>query len=203
MAQILLLCMFLAPLALQDSNPAQSATVKVDGGSVSFEVTTNVFSTTVRGKSTALAGSTQLKDAGAALHLERIEAIVPVATLRTGIKLRDEHMRKYIFETADGQVPDVQFSAEHAQCSQAPNAGTYTCPTSGVLSIRGTARPLQLELKVSRHGDGFKVTGDTTVTLSSYGIARPSQFGVMTEDTVRIHVELNARSTVATTAHVR
>jgi polyisoprenoid-binding protein YceI len=203
MAQLLLLLVLLARAAHQSADPAPGVTVKVEDGSVSFEVTTNVFSTTVRGKSTALAGSTRLNDAGAALHLERIEATIPVATLRTGIKLRDEHMRKYIFETADGQAPDVQFSAEHAQCSQAPNAGTFTCPTSGVLSIRGTARPIRLELKVSRNGDGFKVTGDTTVTLSSYGIARPSQFGVTTEDTVRIHVELNARSTVPTTARAR
>ena len=203
MASVLVLLVFLTPLVLQESSPAQSVPVKVEAGSVSFEVTTNVFSTTVRGKSTALAGSTRLRDAGAALHLEQIEANVPVASLHTGIKLRDEHMRKYIFETPGGQAPDVQFSAEHAQCAQAPGAGTYTCPTSGVLSIRGTARPIQLELKVSRNGDGFKVTGDTTVTLSSYGIERPSQFGVTTEDAVRIHVEFNARSTVPTAAYAR
>jgi polyisoprenoid-binding protein YceI len=203
MAQILFLVVVLAPLAFQESGLASAVPVKVDAATVSFEVTTNVLSTTVRGKSTALVVNTQLRDAGDALHLERIEAIVAVASLRTGIKLRDEHMRKYIFETPDGQVPDVRFSAERAQCSQAPNAGTYTCPTSGVLSIRGTARPLQLELKVSKNGDGFKVIGDTSVTLSSYGIDRPSQFGVTTEDTVRIHVELNAKRTVQTTAQAR
>lgn len=203
MTPVLMLLVFLTSLLLQESSPDQSVPVKVEAGSVSFEVTTNVFSTTVRGKSTALAGSTRLRDAGGALHLDRIEANVPVASLRTGIKLRDEHMRKYIFETPAGQVPDVQFSAEHAQCSQAPGAGTFTCPTSGVLSIRGTARSIQLELKVSRTGGGYKVTGDTTVMLSSFGISRPSQFGVTTEDAVRIHVELNARSTVATTAHAR
>ena len=203
MAQLLVLIACLAPLALQEAGAGPAVAVKVEGGSVSFEVTTNVFSTTVRGKSTAIAGSTRLRDAGAALDLEHIEAIVPVASLRTGIKLRDEHMRKYIFETADGEQPDVQFSAKHAQCSQTPNTGVYTCLTSGVLSIRGTARPIQLELKVSKNGDGFKVTADTMVTLSSYGIERPSQFGVKTEDTVRIHVDLNARSTVPTAAHAR
>ena len=202
-AQVLFIIVFLAPLALQESGSAPALAVRVDGATVSFEVTTNVFSTTVRGKSTAIVVNTQLRDDGAALHLERIEATVPVATLRTGIKLRDEHMRKYIFETRDGQAPDLRFSADRAQCSQAPNAGTYTCPTSGILFIRGTARPLQLELRVSRNGDGFKVTSDTSVTLSSYGIERPSQFGVTTEDTVRIHVELTAKSTVPTTAQAR
>ena len=203
LAQVLFTIVFLASLALQESGSAPAVPVRVDGATVSFEVTTNVFSTTVRGKSTTVVVNTRLRDAGAALHLERIEATLAIATLRTGIKLRDEHMRKYIFETPDGQVPDVRFSADRAQCSQAPNAGTYTCPTSGILSIRGTARPLQLALKVSRNGDGFKVTGDTSVTLSSYGIERPSQFGVTTEDTVRIHVELIAKSTVPTTAQAR
>jgi polyisoprenoid-binding protein YceI len=147
----------------------------------------------VRGKSTALAGSTRLRDAGAALQLEEIEATVPVSSLRTGITLRDEHMRKYIFETGNGQLPDVVFSASSAQCSQTSAASVYTCPTSGMLAIRGTPRPIDMELKVSRNGDGFKVSGDGMVALSSYGIERPSQFGVRTDDKVKIHVEFKAR----------
>jgi polyisoprenoid-binding protein YceI len=182
---------------------AEPLPVKVDEGSVSFEVATNVFSTTVRGRSTALAGRARLRDAGTALHLEQIEATVPVTSLRTGIKVRDEHMRKYIFETGDGQLIDVRFSASGADCPQASAADLYTCSASGMLSIRGTPRPLDMELKVSRNGDEFQASGDATIALSSYGIERPSQFGVRTDDAVRIHVEFKARSAAFASARAR
>jgi polyisoprenoid-binding protein YceI len=192
-----------APAATRPSaQTLHSTPVKVGEGSVSFEVATNVFSTTVAGKSTALAGSTTVRETGAELQLEQVEATVPVTSLRTGIRLRDEHMRKYIFETGDGQLPDVTFSARNIRCSQASPNG-YTCPTSGTLSIRGTSRPIDVELKVERNGDGFHVSGDTLVTLSSYGIERPSQFGVRTDDKVKIHVEFKASSAAATSARAR
>ena len=101
--------------------------IQLNGGSVTFEVSTNVFSTAVRGQTNAVTGSTRLRDNGSALRLEQLEAVVQVSSLRTGIKLRDEHMRKYIFETADGQVPDVRFSAESADCP--PSNGGYACST--------------------------------------------------------------------------
>ena len=36
--------------------------------------------------------------------LEHIEAAVPVRRLETGMALRDDHMRKYIFTTAAGET---------------------------------------------------------------------------------------------------
>lgn len=180
----------------------EAASVKVNGGSVTFEVSTNVFSTTVQGESRTITGATRVHDGASALRLEQVEATVPVTSIRTGIKLRDEHMRKYIFETSDGQLPDVRFSANGADCPQAAG-GVYTCTATGELVIRGTPRPFAIALKVVRHGDSFKVTGDGKLALSSYGIERPSQFGVRTEDEVRIHLELDARNIAPTTARVR
>lgn len=179
-----------------------ATTIKVNGGSVSFEVSTNMFSTTVRGQSSAITGATRLRDNGSGLRLEQLEAVVPVGSLKTGIKIRDEHMRKYIFEAADGQVPDVRFSADTAECPQSAS-GVYACSASGALVIRGTSRPFAIELKVMRTGEAFHVTGDGKVLLSAYGIERPSQFGVRTEDEVKIHFDVNARNITTATARVR
>jgi len=187
----------------QTPDPVDASPVRVSGGSVSFEVATNVFATTVRGKSSALTGGTRLRDSASGLRLEQLEAVVPVASLRTGITLRDEHMRKYIFQTADGQLPDVRFSADKAECSLADTSGVYACVTSGALAIRGTRQPFAMALKVTRDADGFHVSGDGKVALSMYGIERPSQFGVRTDDEVKIHLELSARTTATTTARVR
>ena len=179
----------------------EDATIQLSGGTVTFEVSTNVFSTTVRGESSAISGGTRMRDNGSGLKLEQLEAVVPVGSLKTGIKLRDEHMRKYIFETSDGQAPDVRFSADNAECPK--NGAGYACNTSGNLAIRGTARPFTIELKVARNGEGFHITGEGKLALSAYGIDRPSQFGVRTEDEVKIHLDLKARNIATSTARLR
>lgn len=193
---------FLMPAAGGAQENASRASVS---GSVSFEVATNVFGTTVKGKSRSLSGATRLVDRQGELRLEQIEAAVPVSTLRTGIRLRDEHMRDYIFATPDQQTPDVTFAAPAAECANGAdrrNQGSYTCTSAGTLTIRGTARPFRIALAVARDGDSFRVKGQGKVTLSAYGIERPSQFGVRTADEVTIELDFSARTTTPT-AQVR
>ena len=170
------------------------AAADVHGGSISFEGATNVFATTVRGESSALDGSAIVRESAQGLQLEQIEAILPVASLRTGLKVRDEHMRQYIFQTADGQTPDLRFSAERAECSANGSTRAALCVATGTLAIRGIVRPFSMTFKVSKDNDRFRVSGEGKVALSTYGIERPSQFGVKTEDEVKLHLDVTARS---------
>jgi polyisoprenoid-binding protein YceI len=173
---------------------ADASALTVTGGAASFEVSTNVLGTMVRGKSSALTASTLLRSSAAELILERLEATLPVASLKTGIKLRDQHMVKYIFQTADGQQPDLHFTAGDARCVRADSVSPYSCAAAGMLTIRGTPRPFSITLEVTPEGSGYHVKGDGKVTLTSYGIERPSQFGVRTGDEVRLHLEFSARA---------
>jgi polyisoprenoid-binding protein YceI len=187
----------------QSRNRDAVSPVEVSGGSVSFEVATNLFATTVRGKSSALKGWSRVHESGSGLLLEEVGAVVPVASLRTGIKVRDTHMQEYIFETTDGQVPDISFSADKVECSPTETSAAYTCVTSGTLAIRATSRPFATVLSVVRQPDGYRISADGRIALSQYGIERPSQFGVKTDDEVRIHLEFIARNMAPATAALR
>lgn len=173
----------------------QAAPMEIGGGSIAFDVGTNVSAISVHGESKALKGRVRVRDGAEGLRLDDLEAVVPVESLNTGLKLRDGHMRKYIFQTPEGQVPDVRFAAEHADCPAARAGGQSTCTVAGVLTIRGTPRPFVIELSVSKENGLFHVRGDADVRLSTYGIERPTQFGVRTADEVNLHLDLSARST--------
>jgi polyisoprenoid-binding protein YceI len=168
-----------------------TAVVEVQGGTATFDAGTNIAAINVHGKSTNLLGRAQIRQTGGAITIERIEATVRVQTLTTGLGLRDEHMRKYVFTTDDGQVPDLTFVGDKADCPPR-GGGEPTCNVSGQLAIRGTKRPFAIALKVSRTGDTYRAAGDGTMKLSAYGIARPSQFGVTTPDDVKLHLEFTA-----------
>ncbi|RPJ69896.1 MAG: YceI family protein [Acidobacteria bacterium] len=173
--------------------------MEVQGGTATFDTDTNVPAVTVHGKSTKVRARAVIRQTGEAIAIEQIEATLPVNTISTGMGLRDEHMRKYIFTTPEGQVPDVTFVSEKAECS-ASSGSESTCNVSGNLTIRGTPRPFAIALKVQKAGDGYKAQGDSVVKLSTYGIERPSQLGVKTSDDVKLHLELTAKPVASASA---
>lgn len=206
----LLLILFLgvrAPLAVGQTEttsvPGASAnadTITVNHGIATFSVGTNMPGVTVKGKSEALHANVQIRRAPDGVMLEHIEAWLPVKTLGTGIALRDEHMRKYIFTTPAGEIPDLRFEAGNVSCPGVTAGHETTCNVPGTLSIRGTARNFAITLKI-REANGataFRGGGDARVRLSDYGIEQPSQFGVKTENDVQVHLEIPETTVTST-----
>ena len=183
-------------LAFASQAGAQTApdpnTLEVRGGTAAFDVDTNISAISVHGKSNALTARLRLRQSADGPVLEGIEAALPVKTLNTGMGMRDEHMRRYIFTTGDGQLPDLKFTADKATCAKTA-ARQSTCDLSGTLIIRGTPRPFTIAMKLVEDGDTIRAVGDSTVTLSAYGIERPSQLGVRTADDVKLRFDLAAK----------
>jgi polyisoprenoid-binding protein YceI len=173
------------------------AVVEVQSGLASFEAPTNMPGVEVKGKSNALSAHVDMTRENNTLVLQQIKATLPVKSLATGMKVRDEHMRKYIFTTADGKEPDLQFTAEPVTCPEAVHE--FTCSISGTFSMRGVARPISMQLHVKEQGGSapaFRATGDAIVKLSDYGIDPPSQFGVKPSNEVKFHLDFTAKQTV-------
>jgi len=169
-----------------------STPVEVQRGSVAFDVGTNMLSLRVHGTSDVLRASAHLREGNEGLVIEQVEAMVPIESLTTGLRLRDEHMRKYIFTTSTGDTPDLRFSGGSVTCPAAADAPSG-CLLPGELAVRGTPRPFAVALKISRKGAAFRVTGDGMVNLAEYGIPAPSQLGVKTDEDVKVHLDFTVR----------
>ena len=176
-------------LASREARAGQidASTVEIHGGMVTFDATTNVPAIGIHGKSTALEGRARIRQTVDGLVIEQLEAGLAVRTLNSGIGLRDEHMRRYVFTTPEGLQPDIRFVAGRVLCSGSDRV--RRCQLSGDLIIRETPRPFAIALKVSDDGNSFHVAGDGVVKLSAYGIPPPSQLGVTTTDEVKLHVD--------------
>ena len=173
-------------------------TAAVEGGAASFVVNTTVPGISVKGKSTALEARAVVERVPDGLHLEKVEASIPVKSILTGMAIRDEHMRRYIFTTADGKTPDLHFETAEAACAAQSGRGSeFSCQVSGSLAIRGVARPFSIPLKIRAQGGVYRATGESTVKLSDYGIEQPSQFGVRTADEVQLHIEFSGKEGAA------
>src|SRR3954453_16928682 len=85
--------------------------VAIENGVASFHVRTNIPALEVSGKSASLQARVRMHRDSDGVKLEHIEAWVSATTLKTGMSLRDEHMRKRIFTTSGGEVPDLRFES--------------------------------------------------------------------------------------------
>ena len=170
-----------------------ASSLAVQGGTASFVVNTTVPGISVKGKSTALEAHATLERVPEGLKLENIHASLPVRSFATGMSLRDEHMRRYIFTTAQGTTPDLRFDGVDSTCA-ADHGSDVSCKVSGELSIRGVARPFTITLKLKTENAAYHASGDALVKLSDYGIEQPSQFGVKTANDVQLHLELNGKA---------
>jgi polyisoprenoid-binding protein YceI len=176
-------------------------TVAIHGGNASFAVSTNTLGISVKGKSDALEGQADLHRAGDGLVLDHVSAWLPPKTLVTGMTLRDEHMRKYVFDKPGGESPDVRFEAEGVSCNGVAPGREVNCQVSGTLAIRGIPKSFSMAVKVRQDsGEAFHIRGEGSVKLSDYGIEQPAQLGVKTANEVQIHLDFAARPGASTTA---
>lgn len=184
-------------MAAMTADPAEPFEVR--GGNVVFDVSTNVSALSVHGKSTALEARFEVQRTAENLVVGRIAASVGPASLTTGMSLRDEHMRKYIFTTGDGQMPELRFVAERALCPPAAPGKEVSCRFEGSLAIRGVTKPFTMSMKLKEeNAQTFRAAGDTVVKLADYGIPAPSQFGVRTADEVKVHLDFVGKRALET-----
>ncbi len=137
----------------------------------------------------AIRGTTN--DLRVAENGQHVVVTVPLASLTTGIALRDKHMREKYLEVA--KYPEAQLKVPR-NALVFPSANN---PTSrrldGHLTIHGRVRPTSFHYRASRHGDVFRVAGSVRVDMTDHGIEQPSFMGVKVAKDVNVNVRFEVK----------
>jgi polyisoprenoid-binding protein YceI len=176
---------------------ADSTELRVVGGNVKFTVATNILAVSIHGESKAISAGFTLYRAGGQIQLENVRATVAPESLTTGLSLRDNHMRKKIFSLDDGTMPPLEFASDRALCPEPAAGQESVCTVPGELILRGVRRPFTFSLKVRNEGKTYRVTADSLVLLSAFGIERPCQLGVCVSDEVKLKLEFRTNESPA------
>lgn len=111
----------------------------------------------------------------------RGELSVPVASLRTGIPLRDEHLRGSDWLDASAQ-PNITFVIENVKDARvvksSADARTYDITLAGVLSIHGQTRKVEAPARVTYLSE----TEQTRMRLPGNLVAGRTSFHVSLKD---------------------
>ncbi len=91
----------------------------------------NLKALIIHGKANQLTGSLLVDG----LNLKQINIKIPVNSISTGMKVRDKHLRQRIFQTEEGEFPDIEFFSSGVNCTG--QLDYMECDVKGFLKIGG------------------------------------------------------------------
>ena len=146
---------------------------------------------------TALSGTLQLSRPDDADYSGALR--VDLATLDSGIELRNSHLRDNYLEVERGQEfrdpPCSRASCSTTRYRLAPGA---TRPAfSGTLSLHGVQRQVEGEAELRRRDGRMQVEATFSISLDAFDIPPPRYLGVGVRDTVEVTVTFDAARTDA------
>jgi len=101
---------------------------------------------------------------------------VKAASVETGIRKRDDHMRSADFFEAE-KFPDISIVVTSAEAIKGDTVDLHAD-----LTVKGTTKPLTLKTKVSPVGDGgMRLTPQATVDRQQFGVDG-NLMGMITDD---------------------
>lgn len=152
-------------------------TVKSDASTVGFLAVGKPGFLKIRGEGAKLAGSASIVDGKLTGTFE-----VGLADLKTGIDMRDEHMKEKYLEV--GKHPKALLVVD--PLAVASGEGEYEF--GGKLTVKGVEKPVSGKLNLDLGSDKATGSAEFTIKLSDYPIGVPSHLGVSVAETVDVKV---------------
>lgn len=114
----------------------------------------------------------------------------PVNHLKTGMDLRDEHLKKAIH--AD-KHPAATLSVARSALTFPEDTKDVTGEATGKFTLNGVTKDLKFQYKVKRTGSDYHVQGLIDVDITAFGIEKPCYLGVCVEKDVKAKVKVKLR----------
>jgi polyisoprenoid-binding protein YceI len=115
---------------------------------------------------------------------------VPLANLKTGIDLRDDHTRKAL--EAD-KYPTTTLTVARAALKFPATGATSAGDAPGKLTLHGQTKDVTVHYSATLAGDTLSVTGNARINVDDFGVKRPSYMGVTVKQDVDISTAFQAK----------
>ncbi len=119
-----------------------------------------------------------------------LKITVPLATLQTGIGLRDKHMREKYLQV--DKYPDAVLEVPWSVVKLPGDGQTSEGTAPGKMTIHGKSKDVQVKYRIVRTGTRYQVTGNVPLNLKDYDIDVPSYMGVTVQPDIETSVSFTA-----------
>lgn len=122
---------------------------------------------------------------------QKIVVVVPLSGLKTGIDLRDKHMREKYLEVA--QYPTAELEVTRSALNLPADGANASGKAQGTMKIHGKSKPVSFQWSAKRAGTSYDVSGSVQVNVKDFGIEIPSYLGVTVKPDVDVQVKFAAK----------
>jgi len=116
----------------------------------------------------------------------KVTIVAPTTDFKTGIGLRDRHLKEYLESETH---PTAELVVDRAQITLpsggAPASGSLTAP----LTLHGVTKPVRVDYRITPAGGQLKVHGDIDLKIQDFGIKKPCYLGVCVGDQVHVDAD--------------
>lgn len=116
--------------------------------------------------------------------------VAPLAPLKTGIGLRDHHLRKYL-ETA--KYPEARLEVALSSLKLPEDGKTSQGAFSGKLKLHGVEKPLAVKYRLQRSGSRYEAQGLARLDIRDFEIEVPCYLGVCVDPEVNLKVKFSMK----------
>jgi len=117
----------------------------------------------------------------------RVEATIPVRTFKSGKAAMDKKMQEHMQVT---KFPNIEYRLiELKPQSLAGSTGAIKFDAVGALTITGNTVTNTMPVTIEKTDGKLKVSGNTSLKMSDYGIEKVSFLGMTTGDELQIKLE--------------
>lgn len=170
MKYLLLLLMITTP------SFAEAVDHSITMGQVTFEAIGSPGFLRINGESGELVGKVKELDGKASGTF-----FIKVDTFKTGMSLRDRHMKEKYMLTE---------KHPHATLVLSPTTLTSEFPWDGTLTLKGVTKPVKGTGKMAKAGKGRTVEAHFKINLKDFEVDIPSYLGISVAETVNLSVSV-------------
>jgi len=139
---------------------------------------------------TALSGTLTLEGAKPARLVGDVS--IDLATIDTGIGLRNQHLRENYLEVAKGEGYNKAVLSEIQLAEASGESFDGATPFTGTLLLHGVKRPVAGTAEIHSEGTSRRVRAEFPVELSEWAVKTPEYLGVGVGSRLLVKVNLTA-----------
>jgi hypothetical protein len=113
-----------------------------------------------------------------------VKVSVPLASMKTGISVRDKHMHEKYLQTPS--YPSAELQVPRTALKIPAAGGNVAQDAAGTLTLHGKTKPTNFHYTSSREGSKLKVRGTMHINMNDFGIEVPVYLGITVKPDVDV-----------------
>jgi hypothetical protein len=118
-----------------------------------------------------------------------VKVSVPLASMKTGISIRDKHMHEKYLQTPN--YPSAELQVPRSSLKILSGGSSVAQDAAGTLTLHGKSKPVNFHFTSAREGSKLKVRGTMHLNMNDYGIEVPVYLGVTVKPDVDVAAQFD------------